>query len=216
MGDGSIFQQVAVAKDDHLADGALHAHRIIVAAKIFLPPARGNGSYLLRGIFGMAGGGEGGFILIGGIDLDVVLAQLISEMLSQKNGHRISLFAGGAAGAPHAEGIGLAAMAGKAGQNLLAQDVPSRRITEEAGDVDQNGGEKLVYFLRTFANEFKVPLVIVELDLGHAAGDAPRQSGAFVSAQVQPALFRQRLQQRFQARVFRQALWFPQHSLSSV
>src|SRR5205807_70837 len=139
----------------------------------------------LRGIFGMAGGGEGGFILIGGIDLDVVLAQLISEMLSQKNGHRISLFAGGAAGAPHAEGIGLAAMAGEPRQNLLAQDVPSRWIAEEAGDIDQDGIKKLIDLLRMFANEFKVPLVIVELSLGHAAGNAPRQSGAFVSAQVQ-------------------------------
>src|SRR5205823_13667595 len=149
---------------------------------------------------------EGGLMLSGGMDLDLRSTQLGSEVLGQKNSHRISRFAGGAAGATNAERIGLAARAGKAGQNLLAQDVPSRRVAEEAGDVDQNGVEKLIYFLRTFANEFKVSLVIVELDLGHAAGDAPRQSGAFVSAQVQPALFRQRLQQRFQARVFRQAL----------
>src|SRR5215472_1274336 len=79
---------------------------------------------------------------VGCVDLDPASKLFDAEMLGQEYGDRVRLLAGRTSGAPHADG-----RLGTAGRNDARDDVgrdevPRLRVTEEAGNVDEDGVEQ--------------------------------------------------------------------------
>src|SRR5947209_7018903 len=103
MRNGGVRHQVAAAENEQAAQVAIGAQQAARRGEISLVKLRPDAAQLLRRIFATARNVEGVFVDIGGVDLDVVLAQLIAEVFRDQERNRISFFAGGAACRPGAK-----------------------------------------------------------------------------------------------------------------
>src|SRR5690349_11793019 len=77
VGDGGVHHQVAAAKNHQAALFAINAHAG-AAGEVALAPLGAHAAQVFSRVFTPAGGGKGLLVNVGGIDLDVVIAQFIA------------------------------------------------------------------------------------------------------------------------------------------
>ena len=102
--DGGIKGEVALAKNHQAAHIAVHPHDLI-AGEVFCAQLRGDPAQQLGCILGAARGIQRVIVNISGVDFYVIIRKLGAKVFSNDDGRRVSLFAAGAARAPHPQRV---------------------------------------------------------------------------------------------------------------
>ena len=84
----------------------------------------------------------------------------------------------------------------------MPQYFPSRQVAEKFSYIDQNRIEELIDFLWMLPDVSSVSGITALIDLKHTFTKTALQGSFLVAAKVEAALFRQFLQQIFQAEIF--------------
>ncbi len=86
MRDGRIRKQVAAAEDDHAADIARHAHQALTG-EVFFFYLRTHAAQRFRRILRPAGNIQRAFVIIRGINLDLIFLHSRTQQLTQLDGN---------------------------------------------------------------------------------------------------------------------------------
>src|SRR5690242_11154142 len=188
--DGGVNHQVAAAENHQAALYAINT-QARAATKVALAPRGAHAAQAFSGVFTPAGGGKSILVNVGGIDLNVVIAQFIVQEIADQNGQRVRFLAGGAAGAPGAKGIAGFERAQQGGKGFGVERFPGLRVTKEFRDIDEDCVEQQVNFARVLMKLLQIFRVVVGVDLRHAFADAALQGGGFVAPELEITASRQ-------------------------
>ncbi|MNT17254.1 hypothetical protein D3C72_1523940 [compost metagenome] len=131
-------------------------------------------------------------------------ALLQCQLLANQHGQAVRLFAGGAAGRPHAylvRALGWVAFAGQLRQHMALQGFEGFAVAEEIGHANQHVGQQRPGFRGVLFQVMQVGRQVCLAGHMQAALDAPQHRGALVvlevvagiAAQLQQDLFEHRL-----------------------
>ena len=141
---------------------------------------------------------------VGGVDLDPTQKLLSAQRLAEHHGHGVGLLTRCRAGAPDAD---LALLGDDARHDALSHVVPSVRVPEELGDVDQDLVEQHRKLVRMHLQVVEVGGEVVDAELLAALGDSPHEARALVAGEVDSARLAQVLDQ-----VLELVTWFEAQS----
>src|SRR5262249_2800463 len=139
----------------------------------------------------------------GGVDLHASAERLDTQVLGQDHGQRVRFLAGGAAGAPDADGAVRPAAGEYARNDLRRQVVPRLRVSKEAGDVDEDRVEEEAELLRMGLEVALIAVVRIHADGLLPLLDTTHQARPLVGGEIEAARALQVFEQRLEPRVIR-------------
>ena len=130
---------------------------------------------------------------VGGEDLQAQIAPVGFDRFAQQDAEGPDFLAGTAAGHPDPERTVRTVGADQARQHIVFEEAEDFRVTEEAGDVDQQVGRERLAFLGAAREQVDIVIDVAGRGRGerHAPRDAPDQRAALVLGEVSSCVFHQ-------------------------
>ena len=195
-----VLHEVVPAEDAPAAQVTSEPIELPVAGEVSLEERRGHLLELLETVQSVPGDGQRVLVDVGAIDLDVDRCRPVAEPFGEQQRNRVRLLTRGAAGRPHADGLGRGGGLDQPRHDVLAEELPGRRITEEARDVDEDRVEEPLGLLGMPAEVLDVGVGVGDASLRHPGLDAAGERRHLVIAEVEMMLGAELLEQPEQRR----------------
>ena len=156
---------------------------------------------MLQPVESGAGRGEGVLVDVGGIDLHIEFARVLTQLVCDQHRERVRLLARGAAGAPDAEALVRGRLFDQPGQHRLPHLVPRLGVAEEARDVDQDDVEEGLVLVGVAVEVVDVGGEAGHVELRHPMADAAEERKLLVLAEVEVVFGVELLEQTLELRV---------------
>src|SRR5262245_48204032 len=186
-GDRRVLHQVVAAEDHRPAELLV---KDVVAGRpleVLLDVRSGDLLHVLRAVRRLPGLVQRFLVDVGGVDLDPAPELLHPELLGQQDRHRIRLFSGGTAGAPHPDRPRRTLARDDPGHDLLCDVLPGGLVAKECRHVDQDRVEQARELLGMDLEVVDVVCEIADADDLHPLLDAAHQGRALVGREVEAA-----------------------------
>ena len=200
FGEGGIFDDVVLGKDQHVAEAFVDAVGAAVGfgrkepRQPFRRDVRGDAGRIEAG----AGCGDCAAVDVGGEDLHPVILLEQLQALLQEDGDGIGLLAGGASRRPDAD-HGARTLSGKElGDDLFVEGFEGLRIAEKTGHADQQVAKQCLHLGRRLPKILDVFVDLFDVLDGHAPFDPPVEGARLVLGEVVAGLGAQQDEDLFQ------------------